>query len=64
MKVNIYIGDTKFEDLSLEEQNEVGQKIAAVFAEIKFNKLFQLIEDNDPRAKEYYEQLVDCIVKN
>ena len=63
MEVNIYIGDTKLEDLSLEEQQKVGKFIADAFAEIKVSRLKELIENDDPRAEQYYQELVDCIVK-
>lgn len=64
IKVNLFIEDTLFEDLSKEKQEEFSQKVSSIYAEQLFEKLVQLINDQDPKAKEYYEELCKCIVEN
>ncbi|SNS36263.1 hypothetical protein SAMN05446037_1008153 [Anaerovirgula multivorans] len=64
IKVNLFVGDILFEDLPKEEQKEFSQKVSSIYAEQLFEKLIQLINNRDPKAKEYYEELCKCIVKN
>lgn len=63
MKVNLYYGDTLLEDLPIEEQQRISEKITQIYAEQVSLKLSNLIASGDKAAaKQYYDKIAKYII--